>query len=393
MNKGLMTLLASFVLTGFSVSSNVLADNFNVSDSYNNINVSEIEFALREDGLGILGFDGIHDLTSPTAKKPILVTKDTNSNNSVIKFQLRHGDCGEEPNFSDCDNHRERAELVFEKEVAQKEKWYRFKIYFPSSHNPTSPANLSIIQWKRNRANITGARSSLVLVQFQQRRSGLVFNRNGGTFKHSNIVLVTEEELYNRWIEIVFNTNWHPDNKKGFMRVWVNGQQKVNAMGASHSHNGEKLNLRLGLYSSALYRFTDAFPKEKHPTREIYFDAIKGSYNCEDIFDAARCRLLKRQISLNKTKTKKYDRTVSSMKLKFKCLNDYAISNDISDLPLQTEIDMLLANLKDNKYYRSHRQIVKAGISKEAMNANKQALVRLVNFEGTNEEYCAKPVL
>ena len=54
---------------------------------------------------------------------------------------------------------------------------------------------------------------------------------------------------------------------------------------------------------------------------------------------------------------------------------------------------MLLANLEDNEYYRSHRQIVKAGISKEAMNANKQALVRLVNFEGTNEEYCAKPVL
>jgi len=388
MNKGLMTLLASFVLTVCSLSSNVLANNFNVSDSYNNINVNEIEFALREDGLGILGFEGIHWLTSTTAKKPILVTKDTNSNNSVIKFQLRHGDCGEEPKFSDCENHRERAELVFEKEVDQKEKWYRFKIYFPSSHNPTSPAKLSIIQWRRYTKS-----SSYTLVQFQQRRSGLVFNRNGDTFLDSNIALVTEEELYDRWIEIVFNTNWHPDSKKGFMRVWVNGQQKVNVMGASHSYDGGKLDLRLGLYSSGLYRFTDAFPTEKHPKREIYFDAIKGSYNCEDIFDAARCRLLKKQISPNKTKTKKYDRTVSSMKLKFKCLNDYAISNDISDLPTQTEIDMLLANLEDNEYYRSHRQIVKAGISEEAMNANKQALVRLVNFEGTNEEYCAKPVL
>ena len=55
MNNGLLTLLAAFVLTGFSLSSNVLANNFNVSDSYNNINVNEIDFALREDGLGILG--------------------------------------------------------------------------------------------------------------------------------------------------------------------------------------------------------------------------------------------------------------------------------------------------------------------------------------------------
>ena len=72
-----MTLLASFVLTVCSLSSNVLANNFNVSDSYNNINVNEIEFALREDGLGILGFEGIHRLTSTTAKKPILVTQPT----------------------------------------------------------------------------------------------------------------------------------------------------------------------------------------------------------------------------------------------------------------------------------------------------------------------------
>ena len=37
--------------------------------------------------------------------------------------------------------------------------------------------------------------------------------------------------------------------------------------------------------------------------------------------------------------------------------------------------------------------LVQAGISKEAMDANKKALVRLVNFEGANDEYCAKPVL
>jgi len=81
------------------------------------------------------------------------------------------------------------------------------------------------------------------------------------------------------------------------------------------------------------------------------------------------------------------------MKLKFKCLNDYAISNDISGLPSEQEIESLTTNLEGNDYYRSHRQIVKAGISKEAMDSNKKALVRLVNFEGTNEEYCAKPVL
>ena len=155
------------------------------------------------------GFEGIHRLTSPIAEKPILVTKDTNSNNFVIKFQLRHGDCGEEPKFSDCKNHRERAELVFEKEVDQKEKWYRFKIYFPSSHNPTSQPCYPLF-------NGEGIQSHhhLRLFSFSSVGQGWSFNRNGDTFLDSNIALVTEEELYDRWIEIVFNTNWHPDSKK-----------------------------------------------------------------------------------------------------------------------------------------------------------------------------------
>jgi len=38
------------------------------------------------------------------------------------------------------------------------------------------------------------------------------------------------------------------------------------------------------------------------------------------------------------------------------------------------------------------KQIIKAGISKESMVSNKKALIRLVNFEGSNEDYCAKPV-
>ena len=88
-----------------------------------------------------------------------------------------------------------------------------------------------------------------------------------------------------------------------------------------------------------------------------------------------------------------YDRTVAVTKVRFKCLADYAAANDISDLPTEQEIESLTTNLEGNDYYRSKRQIVKAGISKEAMDANKAALVRLVNFEGTNDEYCAKPLL
>ena len=261
--------------------------NSNKSTSNNNINVSEIKNSLHEDGLGILKFNEPSPLISKNAKAPISVLKGPDTDSSVIKFQLKHGDCGEEPNWSDCDNDRERSELTFEKEIAKKEKWYKFKLYFTTTHKQAHPSPLSIIQWKRF------SKPSRTLVMFLHLQSGLWFNQNGDTFYNSHKALVKEKDLYNRWIEVIFNTNWHPDRGKGFMRVWINGEKKVDFEGVSHSPNGEKLSLRFGLYSSWLKRFRKLFPDEKHPTREVYFDAVKGSTNCEGPLSRSRCILLK----------------------------------------------------------------------------------------------------
>jgi CubicO group peptidase (beta-lactamase class C family) len=115
---------------------------------------------------------------------------------------------------------------------------------------------------------------------------------------------------------------------------------------------------------------------------------IKGEEDLTNLLGLTKGKTQKASI-----RTTKYDRTKAGMDMRFKCLADFASANDITDLPANQEIESLIANLEGNDYYRSQRQIVKAGISKEAMDANKEALVRLVNYEGTNEEYCAKPVI
>ena len=125
---------------------------------------------------------------------------------------------------------------------------------------------------------------------------------------------------------------------------------------------------------------------------KIALRVIKGE---EDIYKLLDIKVIDEGpviIGQSNDRTTKYDRTVAGMKVRFECLADYAAANDISDLPTEQEIESLTINLEGNDYYRSKRQIVKAGISKEAMDANKAALVRLVNFEGTNDEYCAKPL-
>ena len=128
-----------------------------------------------------------------------------------------------------------------------------------------------------------------------------------------------------------------------------------------------------------------------HDWQKIVARVIKGE---EDIYEFLDIKVIDEgPVIIGKYRTTKYDRTLAGMTVRFKCLADYAVANDITDLPANQEIESLIANLEGNDYYRSHRQIVKAGISKEAMDTNKAALVRLVNFEGTNDEYCAKPVL
>ena len=88
----------------------------------------------------------------------------------------------------------------------------------------------------------------------------------------------------------------------------------------------------------------------------------------------------------------KYDRTGNGMRERFKCLSDYAVANGIIGLPSAQEIETLITSLKNNDYYMHKGKIVNGGITQESMVEHRKALIRLVNFEGSNEDYCAKPV-
>lgn len=89
----------------------------------------------------------------------------------------------------------------------------------------------------------------------------------------------------------------------------------------------------------------------------------------------------------------KYDRSDIGLRQRFQCLAEYGKQNGLADLPSDAEIDNLITNIQGIYYYRSHSQIIKLGISEKSMASNKHALVRLVNYEGTNIEFCKKPVL
>ncbi len=214
-------------------------------NAYSETKFSEIKKALKEDSYGLAIPQSFHALISPKAKNPVSVSDFSIIGKTSIRFESNHGECGEEPKHSDCDTDRERTELYYKNKSPKKEIWYRFYIYLPKDYNSVAPAKMSLIQFSIEDP-------FAVLVMFNQTHAGLTFNRHfalhGDSNENTYIVLKPNEELFGSWTEIIFNSNWHPDPIKGFMKVWIDGKLKVDFNGRSYGR-GKKFSLRYGLYS------------------------------------------------------------------------------------------------------------------------------------------------
>ena len=258
------------------------------SNTFAKTKFSEVRKALKEDGYGKAIPEKFHHLNSPKAINPVSVSNFSIIGNKSIRFESNNGECWQEPKWSDCENDRERTELYYKKKPWKKNRWYRFYIYLPKDYNSIAPAKMSLIQWKRHKP-------SKVLVMFQHTHAGLTFNRNGDSFKDSHVVLKANEELLGNWTEIIFNTNWHPKSDKGHMKVWIDGNLKVDFKGASNTKKGKELSLRYGLYSSFMSRFKTVFDTQTMPQRVIFFDGVKEETSCEKLIDSDKCQKLMSQ--------------------------------------------------------------------------------------------------
>jgi hypothetical protein len=253
------------------------------SSGYSKTEINDIKKSIKEDQDGLLKLEGFHPLNAPHAINPVSVSDFSIIGKTSIRFESNDGECGQEPNWNDCPNDRERAELNYWDETWKKQKWYRFYLFLPKDYNSIAPAKMSLIQWKR-------LNPSKVLVIFQHMHAGLTFNRNGETFPDSYIVLKSNEELLGNWTEIIFNTNWHPDPKKGFMKVWIDRKLKVDFKGQANSKDGKRLNLRYGLYSSYMSYYKNTYNNNTMPQRVAFYDGVKAEKKCRKLLDTKICK-------------------------------------------------------------------------------------------------------
>jgi len=259
--------------------------------------LSELQKEAKADNDGKLYLEEFHNLIAPHAINPVSLSDKSIVGDKSFRFEVNNGECGQEPKWSDCENERERSELYYQwknnefgkdkNEQWKKEKWYRFFVFIPKEHNILAPSQTSIIQWKR-------LKPSRVIIMFRYHHGGLYFDMNGDTFRPGAFYhLKYDKDMREQWTEILFNTNWHPDKDKGFMKVWIDGKMKIDYKGVANTKIGNELNLRYGIYSSGLNLYRKAFGETKHKKRVIYFDGVKGETTCKKLLnDKKRCEEL-----------------------------------------------------------------------------------------------------
>ena len=340
-------------------------------------------------------------IVSETGQHPI------RHGSQAIRFEVRDGDCGyNEGGWSDCAGDRARHELAG-RELQQGEYWYSWSLFLPEDFPNVSPTITAMGQFQTTEQDDCpdNGCNEEIFWMFDHENDGLYFKYPKPYDGIYGVRVIEEKHLRGRWNDFVVNAKWA--SKNGFVNVFVNGTPLVLFQGETSLPNAPMV-FKFGIYQSFLSKFLQESQVEQMPIQTAYFDEVRTSRTCDDLnledvgYDcqALSAAVEKRKKEIAKKKQEiaaelakpKYNRTRNNLAMKFECLVK-ALTEVGHERPLtEQEVDLLIKGLEGNDFYRTKRHLAKLGLSKETVKAHRVALLRLVNFEGTNEAFCAKPL-
>lgn len=197
------------------------------------------------------------------------------------RFEVRPGDCGVGPSWSDCDNDRERSELSESKPRSNvgEEYWYGWSIYVPKDYPNIWPTKTALGQFHQ-----VAAKAPPVMFQNFEGGYWLDFNQLELIRKQ----LIPEKEFRGRWHDIVVHVKWccprkvWTKNVDGFFKVWVNGKLKIDFKGAVTRYY-RQIYFKYGVYRSFISRYKNKCNTDKVPTQIVYYDEVRKGNSREDV--------------------------------------------------------------------------------------------------------------
>jgi Polysaccharide lyase len=193
---------------------------------------------------------------------------------TIERFEVRAGDCGAEGGWSDCANDRERSELSqLPPRITGGERWYGWSIYFPNDYPNVWPVKTAIGQFHQ-----TGA---FPVWMVQHAPAGLYLDRHSSSGTQERFHLIDEARLRGQWHHIEMQVRWSRQTD-GFLRVWVNGEQRVDYFGPTF--HAAEVYFKYGVYRGFLSR-ARARPVG---TQVVYFANVRAARAREGLTPAAR---------------------------------------------------------------------------------------------------------
>lgn len=142
------------------------------------------------------------------------------------RFEIHHGDCGQDPGWSDCLNDRQRVERGYDTNLWKDQiVWYGFSVYLPQNFEAISPSNTILGQVK-----LVSYRQPLW--NFYVSKDIFFFEANAS---FSKCDLIPTKDMLGKWTDIALGVDYSTDKgflmggyeKNYFYELWVNGN-KVN---------------------------------------------------------------------------------------------------------------------------------------------------------------------
>jgi hypothetical protein len=190
------------------------------------------------------------------------------SHDVIQRFEVRPGDCTVGKVSNDCERELERSEVaerLMPDTPLTGEQWYQWQVYFPEDYTNIYPARSIHGQFLD--------RGAKPVWTFEVGSTGVFWLGNRVAKEHHYSSLIDEDLLLGQWHEISVNVKWSAVD--GYLRVWVNGEPRVDHQGPTCTDC--RVFLTYGILRSELSRYRSRFKTDEIPVQVIYFTPARKS--------------------------------------------------------------------------------------------------------------------
>lgn len=231
------------------------------------------------DGRG--GYDGFHKSLTDTAwgVRFSAPGEPVRRGTRAVRFEVRAGDCGADPGWSDCDADRERAELSARPWLAPEGTyWFAWSVFLPADFPDSRPVDVTLgqVHQRGGPSGTAGGFASFPpLMQFDLRDGVYVakWHRLSGDpddIRDETVArpLKPLPAMRGGWTDILMRLDLDPEI--GSVRVWVDGTEVAPFENPPIRFRPDSLYFKFGLYRSFVSRLGRPMP-----TQIAYFDEVR----------------------------------------------------------------------------------------------------------------------